>query len=152
YRVGGDARGIPELLADIKSFVDSRGESNFSMTLEHLEMDAAYLVNTTPATSFWDNGLYQSCFDSLWSGSIPSAILNPLNDQRYLGDASKAPTLYLSNHDHSHLAWQAGARDNRGGMQWYRTQPHAIALLTACGVPMLQSGQEFAEDHWIPED
>jgi hypothetical protein len=24
--------------------------------------------------------------------------------------------------------------------------------MTAPGVPMVQNGQEFAEDHWIPED
>jgi hypothetical protein len=37
-------------------------------------------------------------------------------------------------------------------MAWYRTQPWAIALLTAPATPMLQAGQEFGEDHWLPED
>ncbi|MCB1872181.1 MAG: alpha-amylase, partial [Gammaproteobacteria bacterium] len=27
-----------------------------------------------------------------------------------------------------------------------------IAMLTAPGTPMVQNGQEFAEDHWMPED
>jgi len=152
YHVAGDARGIPDLLQDIRDYVDSTGGSNFSLTLEHLSMDAASLVNGTQATSFWDNSLYQNCFDSLWSGAINPSLLDTLNNQRYLSDSAKAPTLYLSNHDHSHVAWQAGARDNRGGFEWYRTQPYAIALMTAPGVPMIRSGDEFAEDHWIPED
>jgi 1,4-alpha-glucan branching enzyme len=152
YHVAGDARGIPDLLQDIQDHLEGQGSSNFSLTLEHLSMDAASLVNGTQANSFWDNSLYQHCFDSLWSGGINPSLLDTLNNQRYLADPAKAPTLYLSNHDHSHVAWQAGARDNRGGFEWYRTQPYAIALMTAPGVPMLQSGQEFAEDHWIPED
>ena len=67
-------------------------------------------------------------------------------------DAGKVATIYLTNHDHAHVAWQAGARNNAGAMEWYRTQPFAIALLTAPGTPMIQNGQEFAEDYWLMED
>lgn len=152
YNVPGDPRGIPKLLADIRTYVDAHGGGNFSLTLEHLSMDAVSLVNSTQATSYWDNSLYQKCFDSLWNGGLDPSVLDILNNQRWLSDSSKAPTLYVSNHDHSHVAWQAGARDNRGAFEWYRTQPYAIALFTAPGVPMLHAGDEFAEDHWIPED
>ncbi len=152
YNVPGDPRGIPELLDDIQTYLDKNGMANFSLTLEHLSMDAVSLVNQTRANSYWDNALYQKCFDALWSGSIDPSMLDTLNNQRFLNDPAKAPTLYLSNHDHSHVAWQAGARDNRGGFEWYRTQPYAVALMTAPGVPMLHAGDEFAEDHWIPED
>ena len=58
YDVPGDPRGIPDLLDDIQSYLDSQGSQNFSLTLEHLNMDAANLVNNTRATSFWDNSLY----------------------------------------------------------------------------------------------
>ena len=152
YNVPGDPRGIPELLADIDSFCQTNNIPNVSLTLEHLSMDAASLVNSTHATSYWDNSLYQKTFDALWNGSIDPSMLDSLNNQRYLTDPSKAPTLYLSNHDHSNVGWQAGARDNRGGFDWYRTQPYAIAQFTAPGTPMIRSGDEFAEDHWIPED
>ncbi len=37
-------------------------------------------------------------------------------------------------------------------LEWYRTQPYLIALLTSPGTPMLQNGQEFAEDYWLMED
>jgi glycosidase len=150
--VPGDPRGIPDLLNDVRTYVDQHGGGNFSLTLEHLRMDAVSLVNGTQATSYWDNSLYQKCFDGLWNGTLDASTLDTLNNRRWLTDASKAPTLYLSNHDHSHVAWQAGARDNRGGFEWYRTQPYAIALFCAPGVPMFHAGEEFAEDHWIPED
>jgi pullulanase len=152
YNVPGDPRGIPDLLSDIRAFVEQQGGGNFSLTLEHLSMDAVSLVNGTQATSYWDNSLYQKCFDALWNGFIDPSMLDTLNNQRWLADPSKAPTVYLSNHDHSHVAWQAGASDNRGGFEWYRAQPYAIALFTAPGVPMLRAGEESAEDHWIPED
>jgi hypothetical protein len=29
-------------------------------------------------------------------------------------DAGKVATIYLTNHDHAHVAWQAGARNNAG--------------------------------------
>jgi hypothetical protein len=48
--------------------------------------------------------------------------------------------------------WQAGARDNQGAMKWYRTQPYVIALYTSPATPLIQNGQEFGEDHWIPEN
>ncbi len=41
---------------------------------------------------------------------------------------------------------------NAGALEWYRTQPYAIAMMTAPGVPMIQNGQEFAEDYWLMED
>jgi pullulanase/glycogen debranching enzyme len=67
-------------------------------------------------------------------------------------DADKVATVYLGNHDHSHVAWQAGARHNAGALEWYRTQPYAIGLLTSPGAVLIQNGQEFAEDYWIMED
>lgn len=151
YHREDDLNGLPQLLQDIRAFLDARQETNFSLTLEHLQMDAATVTNTTQATSYWDNALYQHCFDGLWHGRIEPGLLNALNNDRHVLSDQKAATLYLSNHDHSHVTWQAGARDNQGAMYWYRTQPWAIALLTAPGVPMIQHGQEFGEDHWIPE-
>ncbi len=152
YHLPGDPRGIPELLDDIQAHLDAAGGAHFSLTLEHLAMDAASLVNTTKATSYWDNALYQSCFQYLWERQIGPHLLNTLNDDRYMQSDQKAATLYLSNHDHSHVTWQAGARDNAGSMGWYRTQPYAIALLPSPGVPMIQNGQEFAADAWLPEN
>ncbi|MDX1812412.1 MAG: alpha amylase C-terminal domain-containing protein, partial [Gammaproteobacteria bacterium] len=114
--------------------------------------DAVEVTRSTRATSYWDNALYGQCFDNLWHGRIQPNLLNAINNNRYLRGTGKVPTMYMSNHDHSHVTWRAGARNNAGALEWYRTQPYAIALLTSPGTPMVQNGQEFAEDYWIPED
>src|SRR5262249_25683704 len=75
-----------------------------------------------------------------------------LDSKAYLTAPDKVATVYVSNHDHSCLAWQAGARDNQGSMYWYRAQPYLIAALLSPGTPLVPNGQEFASDHWIPED
>lgn len=148
YYIKGDTRGLPRLLEDIQTHAN---DPNFSMTIEHIDMSAAEVSNDTSATSYWNNALYGCSFDYLWNGRIDSRIVNALDAHAGLSNG-KIATTYLSNHDHSHVTWQCGARDNCGSIEWYRTQPYAIALLTAPGTPMIQNGQEFAEDHWIPED
>jgi len=128
-------------------------ENNFSLTLEHLAIDAVKVTKEdTKATSYWDNLMYAKCFQYLWDWKIDSGIYNALNNNRFLINSGKVPTIYLSNHDHSQIAWQAGAKENLGSNRWYRTQPYAIALFTSPGAVMIQNGQEFAEDHWIVEN
>ena len=151
FYIDGDSRGLPRLLKDINDHAGALGETNFSLTLEHLNLDAARVTTQTGATSYWNNELYQRCFDYLWAGSIDSRIMGALDNHRGLPD-DRVATTYLGNHDHSHVAWQAGARNNAGALEWYRTQPYAIALLTGPGTAMIQNGQEFAEDYWIMED
>jgi pullulanase len=152
YYLPGDLQGLPELLSDLQTGLASRGERNFCLILEHLREDAATVTNTTAATSFWDNSLFGLTFGSLWDNRINSSLLNALNNRRFLSPG-KVPTLYLSNHDHSHVAWQAGARDNIGATgAWWKVQPYLIALYTSTAVPLLPNGQEFGEEHFLPED
>lgn len=148
YYVKGDTRGLPQLLADIQAHAH---DPHFTLTIEHIDMSAAQVTNDTCATSYWNNALFGRAFDYLWNWWIDSKIVSALDTHVGL-NGGKVATTYLSNHDHSHVTWQCGARDNCGSMQWYRTQPYAIALFTLPGAPMIQNGQEFAEDHWIPED
>jgi 1,4-alpha-glucan branching enzyme len=153
YYVKGDNRGIPELLEAIQRYLVQVGETNFSMTLEHMKIDAAKIVKKTKANSYWDNMLHELCFEYLKQKQIDSRILNAFNNDRHVNSSlGKAATIYLSNHDHSHVNWQAGARNNLGAFEWSKTQPYAIALLCCPGVPMIQNGQEFGEDYWIPDD
>lgn len=152
YLEPGRTNGLPTLLEDVQAHLDSRGEQNFTLTLEHIDESAASLVNNTRATSYWDNSLYDCARGFLTSGQIQSRLLRMLANDRFMASDAKAPTLYLTNHDHSQVAWWAGAGADRGSMDWYRTQPYAIALLTAPGVPMLTAGQESGEDYWLPED
>lgn len=152
FHITGNIRGLPQLLDDICRHMDQKGEKNFSLTLEHIKIDAADITNSTKATSYWDNAMYERCFDYLWKDAIDTPFLNGLNNRRHLSSSEKVPTSYLSNHDHSHATWQAGARDSMGAAKWYKTQPYIIALYTSTSTPMVQNGQEFGEDHWIPEN
>ena len=144
--------GLSGLLEEIDTHMTALGEPNFSLTLEHLELNAAAVTNDTRAISYWDNALYGQTFGGLWDNRIQPQLLNALNTRRYLNDPMKVPTIYLGNHDHSHVNWQAGAGDNTGALKAYRTRPYAIAMMVSSGTPMIQNGQEFGEDHWIPED
>jgi hypothetical protein len=152
FLVPDDIQGLPEILARVEGHVAAKGEENFSLTLEHLNMAAATVTNTTAATSFWDDSLYQKTFDGLWNGRIDSSFLNALNNRQYLS-AAKVPTLYLSNHDHSHVAWRTGARESRGAVgTWWRLQPYLIALFSSTAVPLIRNGDEFGEETVIPEN
>jgi 1,4-alpha-glucan branching enzyme len=152
YNVPGETKGLTQLLQDIKDYLDIKGEKNFSLTLEHISIDAADLTRRSQATSYWDNALHEQCFRYLWHEQIDAQLLQALNNARYVSSSEKVPTSYLSNHDHSHVTWQAGARENMGSLRWYKTQPYIIALYTSPSVPMVPNGQEFGEDYWIPEN
>lgn len=151
FTVAGRTAGLPQLLADIRSWLDEREESDFALILEHLALDAADVTNRTEASGFWDNALYERCFRALWEGRLDPAVLNALQDVRFVGEP-KVPVVYLGNHDHEQLAWRAGALENLGAQRWYRTQPWVIALYTMPGAPMVQNGAELADDQRIPED
>jgi len=150
YWIPENKHGLPNLLEAIHNHTDA-DQTNFSLTLEFIDIQAANVTNSTTATSYWNNALYECCFKYLWDWKIDSPIMRALDNHAWL-NSNKVATTYLSTHDHSHITWQAGARDNVGSMQWYRTQPWAIALFTCSGVPLIQNGQEFGEEHWIMED
>ncbi len=153
YYVPGDLRGLPRLLSSMRDWLAERGEKNFSFTIEHIDASAATVVNATEAHSFWDNSLYDLTFEWLWGGGFDDRLLPALNNRRFLQDKSKAPTLYLSNHDHSHVSQRAGARDAVGAPgSWWRVQPYLIALFTSTAVPLIPNGQEFGEEHFLPEN
>lgn len=153
YHVPGDMRGLPKLLTRVAKHVKDKGERSFSQILEHIDASAAKVTNETAADSFWDNSLYEQTFDALWNDRITPALLHALNNRRYLTAGGKVPTLYLSNHDHSHVAWQSGARENLGAAgRWWKVQPFLIALFTSTATPLIRNGDELGEEYFIPED
>jgi pullulanase len=77
---------------------------------------------------------------------VRPGIMRLLDSARDFG-AGRTPVTYLENHDHESFMLNAGSRD-----EWWRTQPYAIALVTASGAPMLHNGQEFAEFYRMPEE
>ena len=65
----------------------------------------------------------------------------------------KAPTLYLTNHDHSDAAWLSGVPEGNGAVDgWWRIQPFLIALFTSTAVPLVKNGQENGEEYLIAEN
>jgi hypothetical protein len=139
---------LPNLISSVNA---QAADPNFSTILEHLDLDASPATNEVKATSYWNNALYSVAFDYLYNSLIPPRIMEALDSKKGLTE-DRLATIYLTNHDHSHLAWQAGARTNDGSRLWYTTQPLVIALFTFPGSPMIQNGQEFAEDYWVMED
>jgi len=68
-----------------------------------------------------------------------------------------APFQYFESHDHSQLIVSVGTSGDPNDpipegdrSQYFRLQPHAIALYTLQGVPMLWQGQEFADNYSLP--
>ncbi len=151
YYVAGNPNGLRRILSGIKDYLDSAGENNFSLTIEHLREDAAWQVNNSQANSYWDNDLYGCTFDYLWRNTIDSKLLNSLNNQRFLESRDKTPTAYLSNHDHSQIIWRTGANNNSGFNKWYKIQPYLFLLYTCTAVPLSYNGAEFGECYWLPE-
>jgi 1,4-alpha-glucan branching enzyme len=152
FYVEGVEGGLPRLLREIREHTEANGQENFSLVLEHISLNAASVTNATAATSYWDDGFRQCCFDYLQNWYIDPRIMPVLNTHKWLNYSDKVATTYIANHDHAHVAWQAGNRSNKGSCEWYRTQPYAIALFTCPGAPMIQNGQEFAEDYWVVEN
>jgi 1,4-alpha-glucan branching enzyme len=70
-----------------------------------------------------------------------------------------APFQYLESHDHSQLICFTNPNyDSKDAIpegdrsHWYTLQPHAIALYTLQGIPMLWQGQEFADNYSLPDN
>ena len=64
-----------------------------------------------------------------------SGILRLLDAARDFA-AGRMPVTYIENHDHESFMLNAGGRD-----EWWRTQPYAIALLTAYLYAFLRTGK-----------
>lgn len=68
-----------------------------------------------------------------------------------------APFQYIESHDHSQLIVFVSTSGDSGDptpegdrSQYFKLQPHAIALYTLQGIPMLWQGQEFADNYNLP--
>ncbi len=70
---------------------------------------------------------------------------------------------FIESHDELRLFFliQQEDREKSGGFEfrhgldgqpWWKLQPFAIALMTSVGIPMICSGQEFAENYGLPEN
>jgi len=140
-------RGLPRLLKRLRSWLDGQGKTAFPLIIEH---EWAYssidVVNKVGATSCWLDPFRGRTRDYLTNRHVQPGIMRLLDSARDFG-AGRTPVTYIENHDHESFMLNAGSRN-----EWWRTQPYAIALLTAAGAPMLHNGQEFGEMYRMPEN
>jgi 1,4-alpha-glucan branching enzyme len=130
------------------------------------------VLRNTYTSCAWQNNLLQSA-EAVVGGATPTAdyahALDPFFGNQYPGtksvvnaagtpvDMPVAPFQYLNTHDHSHLIVFAGTAGSGvlapgDRSRYWRLQPHAIALYTSQGVPMLWEGEEFGDDYNLPDD
>jgi pullulanase len=149
YGAAHPPRGISRLIADLNAYAAASGRDNLALVLELLtdnRFEAIARTNEIAASGCWFDPLMWEAFDIARSGHIGTTLVRRLDAGRGF-DADKRPVTYVENHDHSTLMEHAGGREH-----WWRTQPLAMALLTACGAVMIHNGQEFGEQYWFPEE
>lgn len=134
---------------------------------EHLP-DARGILRTTYSNTCWQNGLLDEAARQS-TGPVQVAFAHQLDPEligypnRYHNPSTgeelpAAPFQYLESHDHSRFINRFGEDQVRDLLdqpygnrdRFYKTQPYAIALYTAKGIPMLWHGQEFAENWSVP--
>ena len=148
-------------------FVAEHGRSRIIQCAEHLGR-AREMLAKTYSNACWQNELLDTA-RAMAGGSIPADIgarLDPRQggySHEYVNPATGerlpvAPFQYLESHDHGRFVTAFGRlrRADATGEPYgdrrlaYRTQPFAIALLTAKGIPMLWQGQELGENWGLP--
>jgi maltooligosyltrehalose trehalohydrolase len=132
---------------------------------------AATVMAQSYTNSAWQNGLL-SLAEGVVGGAAATDDYAHQLDPSFMGypattaavDAAGnaiqmpvAPFQYIESHDHSQLIVFAGTGGDSGDptpegdrSQYFMLQPHAIALYTLQGIPMLWQGQEFADNYNLP--
>ena len=138
----------------------SGGYSRLIQCAEGLDR-AAQVLRESYTNCAWQNGLLDQA-EGVVSGAAPTDNYAHQLDPSFQGYPSTtsvvdaagnpiqmpvAPFQYLESHDHSQLIVFAGGDRDR----YFKLQPHAIALYTLQGIPMLWQGQEFADNYALPD-
>ncbi len=149
YRRGAPTLGISKVIAELNDHAAEQNLENMAFSLEMLtdnRYEAVSITNAVHAGGCWYDPLMWQGFDAGRSERVSTPLVRALNVGRDC-DESRRPITYIENHDHSTVTEQCGGRS-----AWWRTQPLAIALLTAAGAPLIHNGQEFGDQYWFPED
>jgi 1,4-alpha-glucan branching enzyme len=134
---------------------------------------AATVMSQSYTNSAWQNGLLYLA-ESVASGAVPDDSYAHQLDPYFMGypasttavDAAGnplqmpvAPFQFLESHDHSQLIVYASQGSDSNDpipegdrSRFFKLQPHAIALYTLQGIPMLWQGQEFADNYGLPDN
>ncbi len=144
--VNEGSRGLPDLVQRLRQWLAPQGKADFPLIIEHAwDYTSIDEVNKTGVTACWLDPFRSQARSFLSNRQAQTGIMRMLDAARDFGPG-RAPVTYIENHDHETLMINAGGRD-----QWWRTQPYAIALLTAPGAPLIHNGQEFGEIYPMPE-
>lgn len=149
YRRGAPMLGISKVVAELNQHAAAQHLDNMTFTLEMLtdnRYDAIGITNAVHAGGCWYDPLMWQGFEAGRSERVRTPLIRALNAGKDC-DPSRRPVTYVENHDHSTATEQCGGRGS-----WWRTQPLAIALLTAAGAPLIHNGQEFGDQYWFPEE
>jgi pullulanase len=149
YRRGAPTLGISKVISELNDHAAEQGLENLAFTLEMLtdnRYEAIGITNAVRAGGCWYDPLMWQGFDAGRDERVRTPLVRALNAGKDC-DASRRPVTYVENHDHSTATEQCGGR-----AVWWRTQPLAIALLMAAGVPLIHNGQEFGDQYWFPEE
>lgn len=140
-------QGAPALMDRLKQYLATKGLPNFALILEDTwDYNVIRDTNEIGATNGWFDMFRDRPANALDHGSVGTEYLRVLNAAKDF-DAPIGPVIYIENHDHSTITFQAHGRD-----QWYRTQPYMIALATCSGAVMVHNGQEFGQSELLWED
>jgi 1,4-alpha-glucan branching enzyme len=134
---------------------------------------AQTVLSQSYTNSAWQNGLL-SLAESVAGGAAPQDSYAHQLDPSFMGYPSTtaavdaagnairmpvAPFQYLESHDHSQLIVFASPGSDPGDpipegdrSRFFKLQPHAIALYSLQGIPMLWQGQEFADNYGLPDN
>lgn len=148
YVEGDQEKGITRLVSDLKDYATETQKGNIALFLEHLtdnRYEAIDVTNRIGATGCWFDPFMFQMMDYARNGNIDRENMLRVLNSNHQFDVGKGPVTYIENHDHSTLANVVGRA------RWYKTQPAAIALLTSPGAVMIHNGQEFGDDHWLPD-
>jgi 1,4-alpha-glucan branching enzyme len=152
----------------IPRFRSDDGRSRVLQVAEYLAQPREILAKTY-SNACWQNEMLDVARGMARGGPIPDAIgyrLDPelggyptTYENAVTGERLPvAPFQYVETHDHGRFVNEFGrlAFTDLVGEPYgdrgvaYRTQPYAIALLTAKGIPMLWQGQELGENWGLP--
>jgi pullulanase len=137
--------GISRIVHDLNEHYAGQQRS---LVLELLTDDRFLAIDRTNeigADGCWFDPIMWRLVSAAW-GAPRTDLVRALDATKDLSGDRRA-IAYIENHDHSTVTGQTGGRGT-----WWRTQPAAIALLTAAGTPMIHNGQEFGDDYSFPED
>ena len=158
---------VSQNFGDFRRFEASGYRSRIIQCAEHLP-NGPEILSSTYSNTCWQNGLLDEAaaqanqpvrksfahqLDPELKG-YPNVYSNPVTNEKI----PVAPFQYLCSHDNPRLINRFGSDPERDMIGepygdrdlFYKTQPYAIAMYTAKGIPMLWEGEEFGENWNVP--